>query len=164
MVVMGGYKWLLEEVIIFRDTQTNTPALHHNIWWILIFPTSRLPPRWAICRWAILISRYINIAHLGYNTIFEHVWRHHTFITVQTQSLIVFFHFWDHLSLLCKCILAFESSADVWSWTWLIYWSGHLLELFSSTAATFFHCWTNNIPTCGAHIGSRVCPFHPPFS
>ena len=38
--------------------------------WILIFPTSRLPPWWAICRWGILISRYINIAHLGYNTIF----------------------------------------------------------------------------------------------
>ena len=33
--------------------------------WILIFPTSRLPPWWAICRWGILISRYINIAHLG---------------------------------------------------------------------------------------------------
>ena len=39
-------------------------------WWILIFPTSRLPPRWAILRWGILISRYINIAHPGYNTIF----------------------------------------------------------------------------------------------
>ena len=38
--------------------------------WIIIFPTSRLPPWWAICRWGILISRYINIAHLGYSTIF----------------------------------------------------------------------------------------------
>ena len=36
--------------------------------WILTFPTSRLPPWWAICRWGILISRYINIAHPGYNT------------------------------------------------------------------------------------------------
>ena len=61
-----------------------------SFWWILIFPTSRLPPRWAICRWGILISRYINIAHLGYNTILEHVWRHHAFRTVQTQSLIFF--------------------------------------------------------------------------
>ena len=59
-----------------------------------------------------------------------------------------------------QCIPAFEST-DVWSWTgWSIYWSGHLLELFSSTD-TFFHCWTNNIPTCAAHIGSRVCQFKP---
>ena len=28
-----------------------------------------MPPRWAILRWGILISRYINIAHPGYNTI-----------------------------------------------------------------------------------------------
>ena len=70
---------------------------------ILIFPTSRLPPRQAICRWGILISRYINIAHLGYNTIFKHVWRHHTFRMVQTQSLILFsFHFWDQFNTFKK--------------------------------------------------------------
>ena len=38
-------------------------------WWILIFPTSRLTPQWPICRWGILISRYINIARHGYNNI-----------------------------------------------------------------------------------------------
>ena len=40
-----------------------------NGWWILIFPTSRVLPWWAICSWGILITRYINNAHLGYNTL-----------------------------------------------------------------------------------------------
>ena len=58
--------------------------------WILIFPTSRLPPWWAILRWGILISRYINIAHPGYNTFFKHVSPYDAFRRVQNQCLILF--------------------------------------------------------------------------
>ena len=53
-------------------------ANHFSVWWILTFPTSRLPPWWAICRWAILISRYINIAHPGYNTFFMYAFIMHS--------------------------------------------------------------------------------------
>ena len=66
--------------------------------WISIFPTSRLPPRWAILRWGILISRYINIAHPGYNTIFL---SYMPLSRIQNSPNSIFdlvFHFWDQLN------------------------------------------------------------------
>ena len=59
--------------------------------WILLFPTSRLPP-W----WGILMSRYINIAHPGNNT-FSNM---HAPIMHSERSKIIDLvsHFWDQLN------------------------------------------------------------------
>ena len=70
------------------------------VWWILIFPTSRLPPRWAILRWGILISRYINIAHPGYNTIFLSCMPLSRIQNSPNSIFDLVFHFWDQLNTL----------------------------------------------------------------
>ena len=72
--------------------------LHLYLWWILIFPTSRLPPRWAILRWGILISRYINIAHPGYNTIFLSCMPLSRIQNSPNSIFDLVFHFWDQLN------------------------------------------------------------------
>ena len=84
---------------LFSAWSINLPLtiLKLIIRWILIFSTSRLPPWWAICRWGILISRYINIAHLGYSTIF---------ISCISSSCYVYILTSIQVHLLCKkCII-----------------------------------------------------------
>ena len=78
-----------------RATTTSQPINRAPNGWILIFPTSRLPPRWAILRWGILISRYINIAHPGYNTIFLSCMPLSRIQNSPNSIFDLVFHFWD---------------------------------------------------------------------
>ena len=82
--------------------------------WISIFPTSRLPPRWAILRWGILISRYINIAHPGYNTIFL---SYMPLSRIQNSPNSIFdliFHFWDQLNTFKNLTISANSQLSSW--------------------------------------------------
>ena len=83
-------------------TEAEADLEPHSKRWILIFPTSRLPPWWAICRWGILISRYINIAHLGYNTIFLSCMPLSCIQNGPSSIFDLVCHFWDQLNTLKK--------------------------------------------------------------
>ena len=82
--------------------------------WILIFPTSRLPPWWAICRWGILISRYINIAHLGYNTIFLSCMPLSCIQNSPNSIFDLVLHFWDQLNTFKKLTNSANSQLSSW--------------------------------------------------